>query len=70
MQRPPAAIERLFVPRVAALPARARRALLLAATDEAARWPVLASALEDRWRIVCPDVAGRGQSDRLTRVED
>lgn len=30
----------------------------------------LAPGLEDRWRVICPDVAGRGQSDRLTRVED
>ena len=30
----------------------------------------LARALEDRWRVLCPDVAGRGQSEWLARKED
>jgi pimeloyl-ACP methyl ester carboxylesterase len=30
----------------------------------------LAAALEDRYRVVCPDVAGRGRSDWLSRSED
>jgi pimeloyl-ACP methyl ester carboxylesterase len=31
---------------------------------------VLAEALADRYRVVCPDVAGRGESDWLTNKED
>ncbi len=31
---------------------------------------VLAAALEDRWRVVCPDVAGRGKSDWLADFRD
>ena len=31
---------------------------------------VLAEALADRYRIVCPDIAGRGDSDWLRRSED
>ncbi len=30
----------------------------------------LARALADGWRVVCPDVAGRGQSDRLAHADD
>lgn len=30
----------------------------------------LAAALEDRYRTLCPDIAGRGKSDRLTHSED
>src|SRR3546814_21192179 len=29
---------------------------------------LLAAALEDRFRIVCPDVVGRGRSDWLSRA--
>jgi pimeloyl-ACP methyl ester carboxylesterase len=30
----------------------------------------LAEALSDRWRVLCPDVVGRGRSDRLAVKED
>ena len=30
----------------------------------------LARALADGWRVVCPDVAGRGRSERLAHAED
>src|SRR5688572_7734326 len=30
----------------------------------------IAEALSDRWRVLCPDVVGRGRSDRLAVKED
>jgi pimeloyl-ACP methyl ester carboxylesterase len=35
-------------------------------TRNARDFDALAEALADRWRIVCPDVVGRGRSDRLS----
>lgn len=39
-------------------------------TRNARDFDVLAEALSDRHRVVCPDVVGRGRSDRLAEAED
>lgn len=35
-------------------------------TRQGRDFDVLAAAMSDRYRVVCPDIAGRGESDRLT----
>ena len=39
-------------------------------TRNARDFDVLAHALEDRYRVICPDVVGRGRSDWLERKQD
>lgn len=39
-------------------------------TRNARDFDFIAAALQDRYRVVCPDVAGRGRSDRLRVADD
>ncbi len=52
--------------------ARKRRVLVCVhgMTRNGRDFDALAAALADRWRVVCPDVAGRGKSDWLADYRD